>query len=841
MSCLSALALILATSAGDAGVQINPYPRAVLPEVEVARWSFQGGTDGWRAENHCELSAEGGVLKIRATGEDPFMHRPVRLAGGDVVLAMKARGRTGGSGSVFWTTDRSPGRGEDKARHFGLRQDGQWHEYRVPFPAPGTILDLRIDPGTGAGRFEIESIRLLRLQGHPLSIERVDAADKQVRFTVKNHEAEPVRFTAGGQTYTVPGQGTAVVGRPVAGGTPLEAVAAEIQVQGDPRNLPPVRRTVFLFHPQVRGDWIVRSLGEFSLEVARDGTVARVRREGKPVAALAPLVHAEGKLPAMKLVEESPSLRWEGEGVRLAIGTSGKEISVASTSQRPVEGPVVRALGDFQCGILAGVEYLGKGDASSSRLDCETERHLRFAPDPLEVAFPFASLVTDRAAVAMVWKDPKLQPIYATPNFFDATADHRMALRGAKIEAAILVDRIAVEETIHWAVKKLGLPPLPPEPRSRKQQSDICLAALNGPLKTEQGWGHCAEPNWGRAPHADMASTLWRLTGKIPDMPRLVPGGAHVANGSIYFVTGRAGQWLQYQRQHAKALMAQQRPDGSYRYGGPFRRGHFEDTANGVCAAPAWTLLEYARVTGDKAALEAGVRTLDYMKRFDVPRGAQVWEIPLHSPDQLASAYALWAYVRGYELTGKKEYLAEARRWALSGIPFVYLWSKYPIMLYAAPPVFGATNWQAPMWVGLPVQWVGGVYAYALTTLAPHDKSLDWNHLARGILISAEQQQYPDGQWIGLLPDSFVLASQTRNPARINPCALVSLRMVLDGQVDFLAVAVEGRHRVAAPFPVTIREGKAHLEAQAGLKYQILVDGKVVDVASQGKDVVPLD
>ena len=107
------------------------------------------------------------------------------------------------------------------------------------------------------------------------------------------------------------------------------------------------------------------------------------------------------------------------------------------------------------------------------------------------------------------------------------------------------------------------------------------------------------------------------------------------------------------------------------------------------------------------------------------------------------------------------------------------------------------------MWVGLPVQWVGGVYAYALTTLAPHDKSLDWNHLARGILISAEQQQYPDGQ------------------------------------VDFLAVAIEGRHRVAAPFPVTIRDGKAHLEAQAGLKYQILVDGKVVDVASQGKDVVP--
>jgi hypothetical protein len=228
-------------------------------------------------------------------------------------------------------------------------------------------------------------------------------------------------------------------------------------------------------------------------------------------------------------------------------------------------------------------------------------------------------------------------------------------------------------------------------------------------------------------------------------------------------------------------------------------------------------------------------------KRFDVPRGAQTWEIPLHTPDQLASAYAVWAYVRGYELTGKKEYLAEARRWALSGVPFVYLWSRYPIMLYATPPVYGATQWKAPNWMGLPVQWVGGVYAYALTLLTPYDKTLDWNHLARGILISAEQQQYPDGKWVGLLPDSFVLASQQRNPSRINPCALVSLRLALDGRVDSLAMAYDGKHRVAAPFPVTLRDGKAQIKGQKGLTYQILVDGKIVEVKSQGEDSVPLE
>ncbi|MHB8969433.1 MAG: hypothetical protein ACYC3X_19925 [Pirellulaceae bacterium] len=229
------------------------------------------------------------------------------------------------------------------------------------------------------------------------------------------------------------------------------------------------------------------------------------------------------------------------------------------------------------------------------------------------------------------------------------------------------------------------------------------------------------------------------------------------------------------------------------------------------------------------------------MKRFDTPRGAQVWEVALHTPDQLASADLVWAYTRGYQLTGSEEYLREARRWALSGIPFTYLWSRYPIMTYATPPVYGATNWVAPNWMGLPVQWVGGVYAYALALLAPHEKSLDWNHLARGILISAQQQQYPDGANIGLLSDSFNIPLQRRQPADINPCALVSLQMVLDGQVDFLSVAVDGDRRVAAPFPVTLHEGTARIQGQAGLAYQILVDGHtILDVKSQGLDEVAL-
>lgn len=820
--------------------QINPIPRVRLPEEEVARWEFTGGAEGWTAEHQCTVSAEGGTLRIRSTGEDPYLHRPVDVPGGEMVLQMRARCRAGGPGRLFWTTDRTPRRNEDRAKGFDLIHDGQWRQYEVAFQAVGRLKDIRLDPGTSSGEVEVDWIRLARRALHPLEIVAVQAEPAKLRFWVKNHGGEKLSFLAWGREAALPAGGVTTLEKTLAHDTPIEPVTLEAKVVG--RDWPGVRRTVFIVHPQAEEDWLRRPLGAGQLEVSRKGTIARLRLGGQVVGLLAPLVHFQGQLPDLRLVEDGAALRFEGSGVKLSLKCEGNEVIYSLTAPEECEGPVVRALGEFLGGVLAGVEYLGRGDASSSRLDIETEEHLRFAPNPLKVTFPLASLVTDRGALAMSWRAMDLVPTYATPNFFDGTSDHRMGLRGKQIDARVLVDRKTVEETIAWGVAKHGLPPLPPAPRTVEEQWALCLRTLEGPpLRSEAGWGHCAEPNWDRQPYADMASTIWRLSGRIPDLPRLVPGGAHVANEAIYFVTGRSEQWKAYHQQQAAQLMAQQKRDGSYRYNGPFARGHFEDTASGVCARPAMLLLEYARWSGDAKALEAGLRTLEYMKRFDVPRGAQVWEIPLHTPDQLASAYAVWAYVRSYELTGKPEYLAEARRWALSGIPFTYLWGRYPIMLYATPPVFGATHWKAPVWIGLPVQWVGGVYAYSLALLASYDHSLDWKHLARGILISAEQQQYPDGPWAGLLPDSFVLTSQQRNPPRINPCALVSLRLMLDGRLDSLCVVAQGKHRVVAPFPVRIEHGQAVIEGQKGLRYQILINGRVVDVPSQGVDRVPLE
>lgn len=836
MPSLFSFLILLAGASLSADELINPVPRPAMV-IDRTRWDFEQGTDGWAAQNRCRLSAEGGLLKVEALGHDPFFHCRVDLPSGQFRLRMKARGKGAGGCSVYWTTSGSP-RGEDKVVHFALRHDNQWHEYETSFPVDARLTDVRLDPGSDVGAFDIDWIELIREELHPLTIDRAETLADLVRFHVTNHRESPLEFSALGKAHSIAAGGTATLDMALKKDRPLESVTLALTSAG----LPEVRRTIWVHHPQLDTDWLVRKGDGFELRIARDGSVARIERGGQLLAIFGPLVHRGERLPALRLVEEQPRVRFEGDDLRVLLSVSGPEIRVSIQGSQRWTGPVVRVGGGLEQGLLAGLEYLGKGERSSTKLDVETEEHLRFAPDPLKVTMPLMAFVTDKASVAMHWNDMSNQPLYATPNFFDCTPDHYMALEGDAIEATLRVDQAPLEEAILWAVRKDGLPPLPESPRSSEAQWALCLQALNGPLKTAEGWGHCVEPNWERRPFAPMASTIWRLTGEILPLPNLATGGSHVDNDSIYFVTGRADQWLERRRREIQNFLRAQQPDGSYRYDGTYRRGHFENTASGVCARPAAELLEYAWMTGDENALKAGLRTLDYMQRFRTPRGAQVWEVPLHTPDQLASAHLVTAYVHGYQLTNNPEYLRSARKWALSGVPFVYLWGRYPVMLYGTPPVFGSTHWKGTCWLGRPVQWVGGVYAYALTQLAPYDDALDWNHLARGILIAAEQMQYPDGPNAGLLPDAFDIAHQQRVPANINPCALVSLRFMLDGQLDSLAVATDGKHRVVAPFPVTLQDGYALIQGQRGLHYQILLDGqRVIDVESQGLDRVPLD
>lgn len=215
-------------------------------------------------------------------------------------------------------------------------------------------------------------------------------------------------------------------------------------------------------------------------------------------------------------------------------------------------------------------------------------------------------------------------------------------------------------------------------------------------------------------------------------------------------------------------LIRSQLPDGSWRFharvekGGLFKGMDYAELGPdnaaeiGTCAHNAWTILRFARITGDKIAKDAGLKALAFMNQFEVPRAAQVWEVPVHTPDILASSDACEAYLEGYRITGDRDYLEKAVYWAWTGLPFVYLWDVegFEFLRYASIPVFGA-SWNQWSWFGNPVQWNGLRYAYAILELAEYDQSTDWKRIAEGITVSAMYQQSTEGKDLALWPDSM--------------------------------------------------------------------------------------
>ncbi len=801
----------------------SPHERERIDEVAAGAWTFESA-GGWEAAHEARARAVDGVLEVEATGPDPYLHGPAMRIPGPLRVRLRMRSAGAGQGQLFWISE-GEGFNEERGAFFEMVHDGAWHDYDVIAEAAGPLVRFRLDPGQGAGRIGIDEIRVFRFRRHPLEILKQEAGDGVLALTVKNHGPEARTVRAGGGEQIVAAGGTVRLTAPFPKGPAFPRAELALESEG----LPLQRRAATLPDAAVTRDWTVLKSGAAELRLDPEGAGAWILLEGRPVAILAPLV--EGVV------------RWEREGtlfrapgVRIGFSADPAGFAVELQADREVEGPVLRVLGGLEQGLFAGIEHLGRGERSSSKLDLETPEHRRFTPPRRHVTMPLMAVVTERGGASLTWSDMTLQPVFAAPNVYDGTSDHRMALRGRRIEAIIRVAPGRLEDFILEAVRRRGLPPLPEGPADTEA---LALEALKGPLKTpgEEGWGHCAEPSWKRAPFADHASAWWRLTGEVPALPRLQPGGAHLADESVYFAAGRVEEWLRMRRSRVAGLLRELKPDGSFRYAGKLARGHSEDTASGYCAQRVVELLEFARWTGDAAALDGGLRGLDFLKRFDTPRGAQTWEMPLHTPDLLGAAWLVWANVRGFELSGRAAYLDEARRWALSGVPYLYQWSDRPVMTWATIAVLGATQWTAPNWIGLPVQWCGGVYGYALALLAPHDRTLDWSTIARGILVAGEQMLAPDGPHKGCLPDSFALATQERRGPFINPCALLTLRRALDGKPHGIHAAWDGTLRVASPFPVEVRDGRARIRAREGAVYSVLLNGaKTVTITSKGLD-----
>ncbi len=830
------------------GEAVNPFPRARLAPEPVLQWDFEGPFTSFTALNECFVGICEGSLAINAVGEDPYCVSPAMEVRGPLSIRFLARANGAGQAQIFWSEKGVPGFAEERSVRLPVQRDRQWGEYEVFLNTDATVDQIRIDPGSGKGIMEIDWMTVNRQPLHPLEIVSARAGTDTAEIDLHNHSDRPITFSVGGESLSLASSETVQLKQPLTTDRLFKPVSFLIEPM-DPQGLPPLRRTVFAWRPDGKEEWIERTSGPLTLRVAPDGAGAHVVLDGRLVALIYPLVAVEGTIPPLQFTggdHPTDDVTFAGGDIQLlSIKIEQDALHIILNASVPVEGPVVRALGELEQGLFAGVEYLGRREVSSSRLDLEGPEHIRHTPNRYWITMPLMSMVTDRGTVSMLWNDMNLQPSYAVPNCFDGASDGRMAIRGQQINTVVRVSAGygqggRLENEILWAVKRRGgLPPIPQWPRPANEQYKFCLKILNGPLWNNDGWSHCV--GWPHQFFADHASAVYRLTGKAPDLRALVPGGAHIEDPSIYFVTGRADQWRDHLRQRARAVLREQKPDGSFRYDGKYQKGHFEDTASGLCAIKARMLLTDAYYNGDAQSLAAGLKALEFIERFRTPRGAQIWEMPLHTPDLLAAAHLVKVHVMAFELTGQRKYIEEARRWALTGVPFIYQWSGKPLMPYTTIAVLGATNWVAPVWMGMPVQWCGTVYADALLDLAPYDQTLDWRHLAEGITVASMQLQYPDGPHAGALPDGFIMDAQLRVPADINPSAIVHLQRRLETKPTGLYAARQGERLVVAPFPVTLREDFVCVEAVAGETYQLLINGEQVrEVRSNGRDEIKL-
>ena len=493
--------------------------------------------------------------------------------------------------------------------------------------------------------------------------------------------------------------------------------------------------------------------------------------------------------------------------------------------------------------VFPGLEYLAD-EPSSSEADLIGPQSRRQVPASHKIAFPLMAMAHGGRIVALMWDHrPAFAALFDSPDRLLATGGHLLGViapgsdgfnrhEGELMPTAAMPlkagEPIVFKGTLFGGSGETVTPALAAFVASRglPEVSDVGGLAEYVPLATA-GWldsgaragdryRHAIGPNFPPQPAADAAVWMSWLAGKAQDPAarsrlqdaataavKAVPTGSldaaaigHVRVPVQSLVFGRVEEAVAAHAATARRLLAKVRPDGTVAYErgkgrDDYGRTHDADHANGLSALAVADALESARFAGDQPLIDEAVsalRRLGATYAGSVPRGAQTWEVPLHTPDILASAHLVRAFTIGYELTGDRELLDQAVAWAWTGLPFLYLGDPVgtPDGPYGCVTVFGATAWKWPVWIGRPVQWCGLVYAHALYRLVEHDPQGPWQRLADGITATgiryswpiATAESSPDAvERQGLLPDGWEVLDMFPvdppiNPGTVQACAV---------------------------------------------------------------------
>jgi len=526
------------------------------------------------------------------------------------------------------------------------------------------------------------------------------------------------------------------------------------------------------------------------------------------------------------------------------------------------DGPMLYVL-DRDEAIFPGLEWLVDDEVSSSSLDIaeDHEHRVRRVVHPNMITIPAIGIQGKGGTVGLLWdahqrwdgQRDRPSAIFASPDRFEHQRAHLAGLflptvpdfvepnateaskpyplkpgQSLRIEATIYADATAdspLAAIDRW-VRKHGFPKPAPLPRgSYDREIQFSMQAYLSSLwvpETNEWWltkGHGLMSKTGRPRNfaADLlvgsivcpsAELRKRCRDRAEEVVAIIGGERRL--DVVRF--GRRADLAFANPGPAAQLLSSREEDGSWRFDadqqhkeGPFVGYDYYDLGPddaleiGTCARKAYDVLRYARIAGDWEAFDKVQKTLTLMETFRVPRAAQVWEVPVHTPDVLAAADAVDAYVEAYRFSGNRRWLQDAVTWAKRGLPFIYLWEdpEKPFLVGASIPVFGAT-WHRGSWFGRPVQWNGLRYAGALLKLADHDKTYPWRQIAETVIRSAIHQQEPAGKDVALWPDAISAIDSKKSAWIFGPQHIMGNVLKLTGRDPEPATVIvgEGRRRI---------------------------------------------
>lgn len=480
--------------------------------------------------------------------------------------------------------------------------------------------------------------------------------------------------------------------------------------------------------------------------------------------------------------------------------------------------------------MLPGLEWLVGGERSSSTLDLAPPANMRYVPHPYKVTVPLMCVEAEGRVAGLAW-DPLQKwdgentcPLaeFCSPNWINGGRHHLMGLFTPSTPGWVIENdsrarrpyelaggqELGIESTLVTGTKTTCLQTVwryldlfgefRAQPPPMTDEEEMALADetyMKRLWKPEDAsWIYCFPFSRSKgqpitaANHyfSRFALALWTdsLLRESPQSREAVRShvlaaleGAYRGGGEWYldpqlaFRAGRLREAMLGEEHDVQATLAAQQPDGSWGGFHPTSKteglGPPGARAVGLCSKQAAKLLRYARLTANREALDAGLRAVEYMDRFSVPRAAQTWECPVHSPDIYAAYAAIMPCIEAYRITGEQRYLDRAVYWAETGLPFVYVWGARdrPVMKGGSIAIFGGSFFTCN-WIGRPVQWNGMEYSWALLQLAEYDHSRPWVELATSIMRSGMWQQEKDDSIDakGGYTDNWDLPTDRREP-----------------------------------------------------------------------------